>query len=420
MNDRLYFKENKSNKWWIIVIVSIIVLWIVIPKISNLEIFMRGTNPKEIINKTTGKFILEERSPISLERYLEITIPEAEEKNYYGKVLNYTLKLPEVDFYFDYESEYYDYCQGKRVEINFSKTTYSNFSFNYKNKRFNYKISLYPDLYYFSRGLKNQDCYFSYDKYEEGYFKDPYNNKFIEALSKNFNNLKSEGYNDDEIVEISTIFVQSIMYGSDPEDVNRYPYETIYEAEGNCLDKSVILTGILKNLNYSTYLISGSFDYEDHAFVGLVCEKGNIKYEGKEICFIETTDFYPIGYESDIEIEEYIFISEGEKIYKGVNYGRYASNSLKEKLQNMDSILIRLDELDLELAEIQEKMYATDCVTIMPDGRIIDHEYCDDAYKWNKYTKEYNEVVEEYNQLIEDYYSEYYYIEQIIFENQVS
>ncbi|MBU2104577.1 MAG: hypothetical protein KKF67_02275, partial [Nanoarchaeota archaeon] len=262
---------------------------------------------------------------------------------------------------------------------------------------------------------KNQDCYFGTNKYVEGFLEDPYNNKFVDALSKNFIGLKEEGYSDDEIVEIVTLFTQSIPYGTDESDTNRYPYETIYEEEGNCLDKSIILAEILKNLNYTTYIMSGNSEGEEHALLGIVCDNGNIKYQGKEICFIETTIFTPISSDIKIDIEEYVKVSNGSNVYSGINYGRSLIDYFKLKTNEAENIEPQLDFIELKLSDITKKMCATDCTYC--DETKTDPEYCDDAYEYNNYVKEYNKIVDDYNLLIKDWYKDYYELEKSMFDN---
>jgi len=418
MVEKLYFKEHKSSKPWIIVVgvlFGIIVLYYLFNQISFLSF---GTNPEEVLNQTHGEFTITSHNYMSFQDYYNSLVPKEEKSFYSDKKINYTLEVPKLEFnykFYDYDPEYYDYCKGKKVEINFTNPHYSEFQFNYKDKTFSYKINLYPDLYYFSDNLKNQDCYFDTNKYTEGFLEDPYNNNFIDAISKDFISLKDKGYSDDEIVEIATLFVQSIPYGTDYTELNRYPYETLYEDEGNCLDKSLILAGILRNLNYTSYIILGDSDYEYHALVGVVCDKGNVVYQGQEICFIETTIFTPISSEEEIDIEDYVPVSNGNLVYSGVNYGKDLINYFESKTEEVEKIESQLDSLESELNELDEKMCATDCSYCDPYR--IDPIYCDDAYEYNRYVKEYNQIIEDYNLLVEDWYKPYYDLEKSMFEN---
>ena len=402
---------------------------------GSLSNFLQGlgkTAPEKVFNNTQGEFEIKSHTYMSFQEYYQKVKPLEERSllnDYSDSKINYTLQVPKLEFnykFYDYEPEYYDFCEGKKIEINFSKTKISEFEFKYKDKIFNYKINLYPDLYYFSNNLKDQDCYFDTDKYTEGFLEDPYNNYFMDAVARDFISLKNQGYTENEIVEIATLFVQSIPYGSDSSDLNRYPYETFYEDEGNCLDKSLILIGILKNLGYTSYIILGESDYEYHALVGIVCEDGNIKYDGKDICFIETTIYTPISSEVEIDIEDYIKTSEGEKIYQGVNYGEDLINLFEIKSLEVENIESQLDSIESDLIDVEGKMCKTDCV-ICEEG-LFGAEFinwdrsaiistCWDANRFNSLIKDYNNKIEDYNTLIEDWYKPYYDLEKLMFGN---
>jgi hypothetical protein len=436
MVEKLYFKENKSNKPWLIFLGIVLFLLVfgfsIYGSVSNFFQGLGKTAPEKVFNNTHGEFEIIPHPYMSFQEYYQKVKP-AEEKSllndYSDLKLNYTLEVPKLEFnykFYDYEPEYYDYCTGKKLEINFSNSKTLDFKFNYKEETFNYKITLYPDLYYFSSNLKNQDCYFGTDKYTEGFLEDPYNNYFIDAVSKDFISLKNKGYSNDEIVEIATLFVQSIPYGTDSSDLNRYPYETFYEDEGNCLDKSLILVGILKNLNYTSYIILGESDYEYHALVGIVCEDGNIEYTGKDICFVETTIYTPISSEIEIDIEDYIQTSEGDKVYRGVNYGKDLINLFDTKYFEVENIESQLDSIESDLIEIEGKMCKTDCV-VCEEG-LFGVEFvnwdksasifrCYDANKFNSLLKGYNSNIDDYNLLVEDWYKSYYDLEKLMFGN---
>jgi len=372
------------------------------------------TSPEDVFNYTHGKFTITQHNPMSFLDYYSMLLPDEYDYRFEK------LEIVQIPIYGleVYEPEYYNYCQGKKIEINFTNSSYSEFQFNYKDKTFNYTVNLYPDLYYFSDNLKNQDCYFDTYKYTEGYLEDPYNNRFMDAVSNDFISLKNQGYTDDEILEIATVFVQSITYGTDYTDLNRYPYETFYEKEGNCLDKSLILVDILKNLNYTSYIILGDSDEEYHSIVGVVCDDGNIVYQGKEICYIETTVYTPISSEVEIDIEEYIKTSEGSKVYKSVNYG---NDIFEVKYLEIENINFQMESLDKNEIKIQYDMCETDCVVC--EKGIIDWfesdtiDRCSDYKTYNRLYEEYINEIEEYNLLLEDWYKIYYDLEKFMFWN---
>ncbi len=398
--------------WYWIIGIFLFLIWILFPYISEIGY---GTDPEEILNNTYGKITYSFRTPLTFEEYYNLVVPEPAEFMQSYDNFSFALEIPKLEFNYSHEKEYLDYCEGKKVEINFTNPKYVDFEFHYEDNEFNYKVNLYKDLYEFSDALKEQDCYYRSDQYEEAFFKDPYNNQFVGAISKDFISLREKGFSDNEIVEIATVFVQSIPYGTDYTEFNRYPYETLYEKEGNCYDKSILLAGILKNLGYEVYVILGDSEEEYHAIVGLACEKGNMVYNSKNICFIETTVFNPIASESDIGVERFVEVSLEGKIYNEVNYGKQLSNMINRKVKEAEKILVEIDDLYYELLEIEEQMCETDC--IICEETIIDIEYCDDAYKYNRLAREYNDLLKDYNPLIDNYYKVYYDLERDLFWN---
>jgi len=312
--------------------------------VSNFYYF-DNTPPDSVLDNFDGRFSITSKSYLTFTEYYDINKPKIS----YQSVSDYR-KVPVPRFspslskYYNTESNNLNSCSGKFLKINFSNFKYSSFDFNYSYEHFHYNLKLFDDVYSFSNKLKSEDCYYDLNNYEKSYFAEPYNNKFIEGISHDFENLRNR-YSNDEIVEIATIFVQSIPYGSDTTKRNRYPYETLYENQGNCLDKSVILSGILNHLNYTSYIITGKDEYGvNHAFVGVKCQNQNSDVQS--ICYIETTTYYPIStnYNDFITTDKSeIQISEGGNVYNEVRYGPKVIESLQNKINEIDQIINRLD-----------------------------------------------------------------------------
>ncbi len=420
----------KKNTKIFLIVFGIIVFIIILYIFNRTAISSFGTDPQEVLNYTQGEFTIKTHEYVSFEDFYE-QLGFSDEKSLLEEYApsKFDFKMPELKYdykTYDYEPGYYDVCTGRRLEINFSQQKYSEFKFNYSDKIFNYKINLYKDLYSFSDTLKGQDCYFDTDKYVESFLEDPYNNYFIDAVSRDFISLKNDGYSNDEIVEIATIFVQSIPYGTDSSELNRYPYETFYENEGNCLDKSLILVGILKNLGYTSYIFSGDSDGEGHALAGIVCDKGNVNYNNQEICFIETTIYTPISSEDNIDIDDYIKTSNGTLIYSGVNYGRSLIDYFDTKEVEINITEAKISDIKDSLINIERDMCKTDCVICgeaMFGIELVDWEKsekitrCDGATRFNRLLKDYNKDIDEYNSLIKEWYVPYYDLEKSMFGN---
>jgi hypothetical protein len=98
---------------------------------------------------------------------------------------------------------------------------------------------------------------------------------------------------DDQLLRDVVSLVQNLDYDYSKLDSLsfqvRFPYETLYEEKGVCIEKTLLLLRLLEEMNYNRALIT--FYGANHAGVGVQCNHPN--YE--EFCFIESTNFFQIG-----------------------------------------------------------------------------------------------------------------------------
>ncbi|PIT95155.1 hypothetical protein COT98_01010 [Candidatus Falkowbacteria bacterium CG10_big_fil_rev_8_21_14_0_10_39_9] len=106
---------------------------------------------------------------------------------------------------------------------------------------------------------------------------------------------QSKGIAGDKLVEFMMAFVQYIPY--DTSKVNNtnlpnYIYETLYRNSGVCSDKSFLAIAILRKMGYGASIL----DYPDnkHSAAGVSCAVSQ-STSGSGYCFVETTNFFPIG-----------------------------------------------------------------------------------------------------------------------------
>jgi hypothetical protein len=101
--------------------------------------------------------------------------------------------------------------------------------------------------------------------------------------------------NKEDQMRIAVSLVQNIPYGSSKDNITigyyelsyrRFPYEVIYDNEGVCDEKSVLLIFLLKELGYDVSLFY--YPNENHEAVGIKCPTeyslGNTSY-----CFVEAS-----------------------------------------------------------------------------------------------------------------------------------
>jgi len=144
----------------------------------------------------------------------------------------------------------------------------------------------------------------------------------------------------DTQAKITISLVQHLPYGQPKETDWYYPYETLYNDEGVCADKSLLLVYILNKLGYDTVL----FNFETHMAVG-VKSLQNYSFRGTGYAFIETTTpqiiTYIPSYDEGIDVNSDLL----EVIYvKGQNKTLDVSTEYKdarrlEQLNKMGKIV---------------------------------------------------------------------------------
>jgi len=116
--------------------------------------------------------------------------------------------------------------------------------------------------------------------------------------------------------------------------------------KGVCLDKTIILAQLLKELGYETYIASGQVDYTNstlnHALLAVSCKESIYKYNDKNVCFIESTYPYLIN-ELPINNQlKFTKISDGKE-YIEDSYGPNTAQVLISNEAKLESIKKELE-----------------------------------------------------------------------------
>ena len=179
----------------------------------------------------------------------------------------------------------------------------TNESKSYSN---NIKLTLHKNIYDYFKNDAQRDIYYrgldplnSEELYYQMYstnINDEYIIKNIVKQAKT-DSIRFQNNHKGKSIESRTAerlvsFVQLIPYDYFSGKHYKYPYEVLYLNTGDCDEKSILLSKLLKELGYGVALFS--FYDEEHMAVGIKCplEKSNY-YSG--YCFIESTDVYTIG-----------------------------------------------------------------------------------------------------------------------------
>jgi hypothetical protein len=211
---------------------------------------------------------------------------------------------------------------------------------------------------------------------------------------------------DDETLPLLVAFVQgALQYDyeklTDRSIPTRYPYETVLYGRGVCIDKTILLGEIFNALNYNhVYLL---YEKQNHIAIGIKVPHGyqNYMYNGTPYAFIESTNYFPIGYipkdnaHQKMEKEAPVFVpplNNGLKQYskiiedkkkmvddeakfgKGYIFGNYKQKKCLEKKHNL---MLKLHAVEKRMLEMKKEYF--------------NH----DASKVNAY----NGLVKEYNQI---------------------
>jgi len=126
---------------------------------------------------------------------------------------------------------------------------------------------------------------------------DPYDREHVRFVADELDRIGAEyGLSNPEIVDLSMKFVQQLRYT--PDDIStpynqyaRYPIQTLIQRGGDCVDTSILLASILRELGYGCVLLA-LWDVE-HMAVGV---KGDSSisgtyydFDGDRYYYVETT-----------------------------------------------------------------------------------------------------------------------------------
>jgi hypothetical protein len=176
------------------------------------------------------------------------------------------------------------------------------FDWTYKKQKYSLSLELYQSIYEY---YKSQPKQYSYsgelpsdweNQYYGMFLKNNENDRTIIDLAGKLRALGlKHGLSDDQIVEMTLAFVQTIPY-DDAKAKNilantgtesmLYPYELLYDQKGVCSDKSFLASALLREMGYGTTLFV--YKNENHMAIGIQCPKEYSAY-GSGYCYGETT-----------------------------------------------------------------------------------------------------------------------------------
>lgn len=242
---------------------------------------------------------------------------------------------------------------------------------------------------------------------EESDWLPPYYQSFItdsdlqtlyDSLGLQFSDVKDKtGLDDDEYLELITVFVQSIPYQTHDKDINpKFPIETLADQSGDCDDKSLLLAGLLAHEGYDVALLY--FGTESHMAAGV--RSDDCDYRGTGYAYIETTDLSWIGIAPE-ELESGVALSSapmtirigtGTKGYGACGQTKAINQAFLEAMAVIEPILPEIEAMSADLATQEDE--------------IADLKQEMDALRAAGKTGQYNSLVPVYNKKVETYNSD--------------
>jgi hypothetical protein len=179
---------------------------------------------------------------------------------------------------------------------------------------------------------------------------DPNQEEFYSNLISGLRSVREkQGLNDDEYLELITVFVQSIQYETISENPPKFPIETYVEKSGDCDDKSLLLAGILSREGYKVALLS--FPNESHMATGIECIGANYKNTG--YAYVETTELSFVGVPTETlaggtKLEStpiVIPVGNGTKTYGSCGETLYLDSVFHSSEQNVNTLTPQIDSM---------------------------------------------------------------------------
>lgn len=191
------------------------------------------------------------------------------------------LILAGVTYYFNWANRFPELQNPKEVSYNWE----------FKHQNYEIKKTLYQSVdQYYSRkekgiltGQENSSI--------KRYLATPKEDQTIDEIAASLVSLgRSHALGQDEIVDLTLAFVQTISYDYEKAKTDlthpRYPYEVLYENLGICSDKSLLADVLIQKMGYGTAVFL--FTQGQHMAIGVECPKTYSSYNSG-YCFAETT-----------------------------------------------------------------------------------------------------------------------------------
>lgn len=308
------------------------------------------------------------------------------------------------------------------------------FDWEFKGVKYSLDQALYESVYGY---YKSEPKTFSYvgelkPNWEEEYYGSflvrPEEDKSISELATKIQELgKKHKLSDDQIVDLTLAFVQSIPYddakaknilAKDGSQTMLYPYETLFEQKGVCSDKSLLATVLLRQMGYGAAIFA--YNDDNHMAIGIQCPKNYSTY-GSGYCFAETTSSgNKIGIIPSFDAESNKTVDAGNLPNPDSNQsssarlGQLGQVTMFQKTSGREYAGIIQTEKILKEIEMLKKIIENSFSSLQSQKKAIlddERELKDMQSRLNAFEKsqnfeKYNTLAEKYNALFKTYKKE--------------
>lgn len=287
-----------------------------------------------------------------------------------------------------------------------------NFQWGYDNQKYELAVTLYGSIndYYSEQPKKYSYAGERPENWEQKYYSMfldvPEQDQTFSKLASELEQIgKKNRLTEDEIVELTVAFVQSIPYDESKSTsgsfLARYPYQVLYDDKGVCSEKSFLAALLIRELDYGVSLFS--FEQAKHMVIGIKCPERYDSYDSG-YCFTElTTPGWKIGVEDFKDIENIIstrrtsLLKETPEIYEVADGKTYTGVAeTMEQKQRTKTLKEQIEQLEVRISNLREDLEHY--------RRTEDYQsYNELLPTYNKAVSEHKEKVKQYNNLIEEF-----------------
>ncbi|MCK9580005.1 MAG: hypothetical protein M0Q92_06085 [Methanoregula sp.] len=185
---------------------------------------------------------------------------------------------------------------------------------------------------------------------------DPAQDELYNDLLTQFRDIRtSQNLSDDEYAELLAAYAQSLTYKAIDDNPAKYPVETVYDKEGDCDDKSLLLAGLLSREGYKVALLL--FENDKHVVVGIGSDDN--LYLDSGYAYVDIMDYSFVGipvnklrgakkmYLDPIAVP----IGSGTKLYHSGDETHFISDMAVFADNRSGTLALQMKEIPLDTAE---------------------------------------------------------------------